>query len=92
MALTEMLEAAGMTHTHQLNRRHIVRRLSASQIKLADQIYPRVEINALIKGDPVEDPRLAVYWHRVTGDSFGRSTMTAWYRDLSPACCCRAEQ
>ena len=70
IALTEMLEAAGMTHTHQLNRRHIVRRLSASQIKLADQIYPRVEINALIKGDPVEDPRLAVYWHRVTGDSF----------------------
>ena len=70
VALTEMLEAAGMTHTRQLNRRHIVRRLSASQIKLADQIYPRVEINALIKGDPVEDPRLAVYWHRVTGDSF----------------------
>ena len=65
-----MLEAAGMTHTHQLNRRHIVRRLSASQIKLADQIYPRVEINALIKGDAVEDPRLAVYWNRVTGDSF----------------------
>ena len=70
VALTEMLEAAGMTHTHQLNRRHIVRRLSASQIKLADQIYPRVEINALIKGDAVEDPRLAVYWNRVTGDSF----------------------
>ena len=47
-----------------------MRRLSASQIKLADQIYPRVEINALIDGKPVEDPRLASYWHRVTGDSF----------------------
>lgn len=70
VALTEMLEAAGLTHTHQLNRRHIVRRLSASQIKLADQIYPRVEINALIDGKPVEDPRLASYWHRVTGTSF----------------------
>ena len=69
-ALTEMLEAAGLTHTHQLNRRHIVRRLSASQIKLADQIYPRVEINALIEGKAVEDPRLASYWHRVTGSSF----------------------
>jgi hypothetical protein len=69
-ALTEMLEAAGLTHTHQLNRRHIVRRLSASQIKLADQIYPRVEVNALIEGKPVDDPRLASYWHRVTGDSF----------------------
>jgi glutamate synthase domain-containing protein 2 len=70
VALTEMLEAAGLTHTHQLNRRHIVRRLSASQIKLADQIYPRVEINALIEGKSVEDPRLASYWHRVTGSSF----------------------
>ena len=70
VALTEMLEAAGLKHTHQLNRRHIVRRLSASQIKLADQIYPRVEINALIDGKPVEDPRLASYLHRVTGASF----------------------
>lgn len=69
-ALTEMLEAAGLTHTHQLNRRHIVRRLSASQIKLADQIYPRVEVNALIEGKPVKDPRLASYWHRVSGASF----------------------
>jgi glutamate synthase domain-containing protein 2 len=69
-ALTEMLQAAGLTHTNQLNRRHIVRRLSASQIKLADQIYPRVEVNALIEGKPVDDPRLASYWHRVTGDSF----------------------
>jgi len=69
-ALKEMLEAAGLSHTHQLNRRHIVRRLSASQIKLADQIYPRVEVNALIEGKPVKDPRLASYWHRVSGASF----------------------
>ena len=69
-ALKEMLEATGLTHTNQLNRRHIVRRLSASQIKLADQIYPRVEINALIDGRPVEDPRLVAYWNRVSGASF----------------------
>ena len=66
----EMLEAAGLTHTHQLNRRHIVRRLSASEIKLADQIYPRVEINSLIEGKEVEDPRLQVYWSRMSGKSF----------------------
>jgi len=47
-----------------------VRRLSASQIKLADQIYPRVEVNALIEGKAVDDPRLAAYWARVNGDSF----------------------
>ena len=69
-AVAEMLESAGLEHPSQLNRRHIVRRVSASKILLADQIYPRVEINALIDGKPVEDPRLASYWHRVSGDSF----------------------
>ena len=66
----EMLEAAGLTHTHQLNRRHIVRRLSASQIKLADQIYPKVENGALLRGETVEDARLSVYWDRVDQSSF----------------------
>ena len=65
-----MLESSGLTHTNQLNRRHIVRRLSASKILLADQIYPRVDHNALIEGKPVDDPRLASYWHRVKGSSF----------------------
>ena len=69
-AVAEMLESAGLTHTNQLTRRHIVRRLSASKILLADQIYPRVEHNALIDGKPVDDPRLASYWHRVSGKSF----------------------
>ena len=69
-AVAEMLESAGLQHPSQLNRRHIVRRVSASKILLADQIYPRVEINALIEGKEVADPRLAVYWSRVSGDSF----------------------
>ena len=69
-AVAEMLESTGLDHPSQLNRRHIVRRVSASKILLADQIYPRVEINALIEGKEVDDPRLAVYWNRVTGDSF----------------------
>ena len=70
IAVIEMLEAAGLQQTRELNRRHIVRRLSASQIKLADQIYPRVETDALINGGVVDDPRLAAYWDRVNGDSF----------------------
>ena len=41
-AVKELLEASGLTHPRELNRRHIVRRLSESQIKLADQIYPKV--------------------------------------------------
>ena len=69
-ALKELLEAAGLGHTSELNRRHIVRRLSASQIKLADQIYPKVENGALLRGETVEDARLSVYWDRVDKSSF----------------------
>ena len=69
-ALKELLEAAGLTHPDQLTRRHIVRRLAGSQIKLADQIYPKVEIGALLRNEKVEDARLASYWHRVSGASF----------------------
>ena len=69
-ALKELLEAAGLAHPSELNRRHIVRRLSASQIKLADQIYPKVENGALLRGEIVEDARLSVYWDRVDQSSF----------------------
>ncbi|MEE2999670.1 MAG: FMN-binding glutamate synthase family protein, partial [Pseudomonadota bacterium] len=61
---------AGLTHPQDLNRRHIVRRLSASQIKLADQIYPKVETGALIRNEDVEDVRLSSYWERVDQSSF----------------------
>jgi hypothetical protein len=69
-AVKELLEASGLMHPQELNRRHIVRRLSESQIKLADQIYPKVPEGALLRGETVEDPRLASYWHRVSGSSF----------------------
>jgi glutamate synthase domain-containing protein 2 len=70
MAFAEMIGAAGVSHPELLNRRHIVRRLSASEIRLADQIYPSVEPGALLRGETVEDPRLEVYWNRVNGSSF----------------------
>ena len=69
-ALKELLEAAGLNHPKELNRRHIVRRLSASQIKLADQIYPKVENGALLRDESVEDVRLSSYWDRVDQSSF----------------------
>ena len=69
-AVAEMLGAAGLSHTNSLTRRHIVRRVSASEIKLADQIYPKVSLNALIEGQAVEDIRLSTYWNRVGADSF----------------------
>ena len=73
-AVAELMESVGVHHPSELNRRHIVRRLSASEIKLADQIYPKVSVNSLITGEgTMDDPRLSVYWPLVTADSFGLS-------------------
>ena len=66
----EMIEATGLNHPLELSRRHIVRRISSSEILLADQVYPSVSHNSLIDGSPSEDPRLQVYWDRVSSDSF----------------------
>ena len=70
--LKELLEAVGVNHPEELNRRHIVRRLSESDIRLADQIYPKAFKGELInKGKKeVADPRLNVYWNKVTPKSF----------------------
>jgi len=70
LAFAELIGATGVTHPKSLNRRHIVRRLSASEIRLADQIYPSVEPGALLRGEAVDDPRLDVYWNLVNGNSF----------------------
>lgn len=69
-ALKELLEAVGVQNTQQLNRRHIVRRLSNSEIKLADQIFPKVEDRALLTGGQCDDPRLNVYWNKTCAESF----------------------
>ena len=68
----ELLESVGVSHPSELNRRHIVRRLSESEIKLADQIYPKAETGELIKKGKIKvaDPRLKVYWSKVTPSSF----------------------
>ena len=69
--LKELLESVGVTHTEQLNRRHIVRRLSESEIRLADQIYPKANKESLFEKEKIiADPRLDVYWNKVTPKSF----------------------
>ena len=72
IVLKELLEAVGVNHPSELNRRHIVRRLSESEIRLADQIYPKAESGELIGKirQNIEDPRINVYWNKVTSKSF----------------------
>ncbi len=70
--LKELLESVGVKHPSELNRRHIVRRLSESEILLADQIYPRAEKGELLKKGKktIADPRINVYWNKVNTKSF----------------------
>jgi len=73
-AVCELLESAGLMHPYDLTRRHIVRRLSSSKIRLLDQIYPKLEPKSLLqKNFDVEDERIQVYWNRVSGNSFNAS-------------------
>jgi glutamate synthase domain-containing protein 2 len=76
-ALAEMLGAAGLSHPSELTRKHVVRRISSSEIRLADQIYPRVDTGALLHGGLVEDPRLQNFWPRMSGASFRPADMPA---------------
>ena len=71
IAVGELIGASGVTHPNSLTRRHIVRRLSGSEIRLVDQIYPKVEHGALLRGESVLDQRLDMYWNLVDGTSFG---------------------
>ena len=72
IVLKELLEAVGVSHPSELNRRHIVRRLSESEIRLADQIYPKAVKGELLERikQNIEDPRINVYWDKVTSKSF----------------------
>jgi len=70
IAVGELIGASGVAHPKFLSRRHIVRRLSGSEIRLVDQIYPKVEPGALLNGGSVSDQRLDVYWNLVDGASF----------------------
>ena len=70
VAVSELIGASGLKHPQFLTRRHIVRRLSGSDIRLVDQIYPKVEPGALLRDESVADQRLDVYWKLVDGGSF----------------------
>ena len=63
-----LLESVGVnTPRTNLNRRHIVRRLSESEIRLADQIYPKAKKENFKKRKEkvIADPRINVYWDKV---------------------------
>ena len=68
-ALSDMLAAAGLEHPDDLLPHHLVRRVSATEIKQFDQLHTFIKPRALVDGR-VEDGFYAVNWLRASAADF----------------------
>src|SRR5690606_1976917 len=68
-ALGEMLAAAGLSHPSQLEARHLVRRVSASEIKLFSQMHVLLRPGELLDGS-VEGEFYRRMWQMAQAESF----------------------
>ncbi|MFF7710638.1 glutamate synthase-related protein [Pseudomonas sp. NPDC007930] len=68
-ALAEMLAAAGLTHPSQLSARHLVRRMSATEVKLFSQMHVFLKPGELLRGEVSGEfyPRM---WKLARAESF----------------------
>ncbi len=71
-ALAQLIAAAGLTHPAQLKPHHLVRRVSANQVKLASALLPYLDPGELL--DPAQVHRLppvfGLYWPIAQAESF----------------------
>jgi hypothetical protein len=68
-ALSDMLAAAGLEHPDQLEPHHLVRRVSATEIRLFSQLHPFLKPGDLVDGT-CKDGFYASTWARARADSF----------------------
>ncbi|MBS7661399.1 FMN-binding glutamate synthase family protein [Pseudomonas lalucatii] len=68
-ALAEMLAAAGLEHPGQLDAKHLVRRMSATEIKLFAQQHVFLKPGELL-GEAIEGEFYARMWQLARADSF----------------------
>ncbi|WP_313055272.1 FMN-binding glutamate synthase family protein [Pseudomonas lopnurensis] len=68
-ALAEMLAAAGLEHPRQLEAKHLVRRVSATQISLFSQLHIFLEPGALLR-EQLEGDFYPKMWEMAQAESF----------------------
>ncbi|MEG3194216.1 FMN-binding glutamate synthase family protein, partial [Lysobacter sp. D1-1-M9] len=68
-ALAELLAAAGLTHPREIGPEHILRRLSAVEVRSLAKIYRFLEPGELLKGVS-EHAVFKEYWADARSDSF----------------------
>jgi hypothetical protein len=72
-ALAELIAAAGLRHPSQLKPHHLVRRVSANQVKLASSLLPYLESGQLLSeaNSVSELPEVfGKYWPIAQAESF----------------------
>ena len=73
-ALSEMLAAAGLNHPSQVQAKHLVRRMSASEIKLFSQLHVFLKPGELLSGE-ISGEFYARMWGMARADSFEANTL-----------------
>ncbi|MOA14565.1 Ferredoxin-dependent glutamate synthase 1 [compost metagenome] len=68
-ALAEMLAAAGLSHPDQLEAKHLVRRMSASEIRLYSQLHVFLKPGELL-GGKIDGEFYERMWQMAQADSF----------------------
>ncbi len=71
-ALAQLIAAAGLNHPSQLRPHHLVRRISANQVKLASQLLPYLDPGQLLDPSQMErlPPVFGLYWPIAQAESF----------------------
>jgi glutamate synthase domain-containing protein 2 len=54
-ALVELIAAAGLKSPHELERKHIFRRIAVSSVKRYDQLYPNMPVGCLLDAEDVPE-------------------------------------
>eukprot|EP01132_Coremiostelium_polycephalum_P015926 gene15926-19189_t len=75
-ALAEMLAAAGLDHPSQLSAKHLVRRMSATEIKLFSQLHVFLKPGELLTGE-VNGEFYSRMWQMARADSFEPNEIAA---------------
>ncbi|UVE18807.1 FMN-binding glutamate synthase family protein [Pseudomonas sp. LS44] len=68
-ALSEMIAAAGLSHPSQIEAKHLVRRLSASEIKLYSQVHVFLKPGELLSGE-ISGEFYRRMWQMAQAESF----------------------
>ncbi len=79
-ALRDLLGAAGLNHPRELGPEHILRRVSATQIRSLAGLYPQLQPGALLGGELPEHIVFQTFWNVARADTFAPPSRIAALR------------